>query len=74
MSDEKASAQTTRCHVCGQRTNLRCADCQIDLAARVYVCANPKCRDRHATKCPGTREKPFNFRALRRLREASYEK
>lgn len=40
------------CSVCNDATLYACSDCQIDLAATVYVCPKPACRDAHEPKCP----------------------
>lgn len=42
----------TLCSVCGEPTNLCCADCRIDLKTNVYVCEKKTCRDLHNLKCP----------------------
>ena len=41
------------CHICNKATELCCSDCRIDLGARVYVCSDTSCRDRHDAVCPG---------------------
>src|SRR5882757_2461851 len=42
------------CHICEERTELKCSDCAINLKAEVFVCENPKCRDEHENRyCSG---------------------
>ena len=42
------------CHICDERTELKCSDCAINLHAEVFVCKNPKCRDEHEQRyCAG---------------------
>jgi hypothetical protein len=42
------------CHICDERTELKCSDCAINLKAEVYVCENSKCRDEHEKRyCAG---------------------
>lgn len=40
------------CTICGSSTDMACSDCRIDLATKVFVCANSGCRDEHEKKCP----------------------
>jgi hypothetical protein len=54
-----------RCHVCGDQTLLACSDCQINLAATVYVCGKRECRMRHDELCSGTRAPLAGMGALR---------
>ena len=52
------SYNTTECHVCGMPTNITCADCRVNLGARVYVCADKGCMAEHEKKCYGTGGRP----------------
>lgn len=42
------------CHICGEQTLLACSDCQINLAATVYVCGKVDCRREHERRCSGS--------------------
>lgn len=44
------------CHICGGQTQLACSDCQINLAATVYVCSKGDCRRAHDRVCSGERQ------------------
>jgi hypothetical protein len=41
-----------KCHVCGEPTEIACADCRIDLGTSVFVCGKQECREKHEQKCP----------------------